>query len=505
MEVAVHHALAAQNAVLPPSPARDAHLRALREGARAVVTGQQVGLFLGPLYTLHKAASTIRLAQELSKRSGEPVVPVFWLQTEDHDLPEIASTQALGSDGLPLTLKVPSDRDDPRIPIAHRVLPSEVMGALSSLRRAFAGLPHAQEHLERLSRHYRPGAGWSQAFAGMLAELFAPEGLVLVDPRDPALAPIAARVHRRAIEEAGALSRALQDRAAELEAQGRPVQVHVRPDSPLSFFHPDGPEGPRVRLERDGEDRFKEHGGTRTWTRAELLSLLESEPLRFSTSALLRPILQDTLLRTAAYVGGPAEVAYFAQLPPLYAGFGIPMPRVLQRARFRIVDEPARRLAASLELTPGSKTLPAKLEEDALLVASEGVKGGLTPDVLERRLIEGFEKALAEAGPSLERVGDALATPLRKTRSSVSRYVGKLARHYARAVLHADGEKVTQVRKLLARLQPDGAPQERVFGLSTFAAQVGDRALVEQVLAGVELHESADGPGIETAQRDLHP
>ncbi len=504
MEVAVHHALAAQNAVLPPSPARDAHLRALRDGALAVVTGQQVGLFLGPLYTLYKAASAIRLARALSEESGEPVVPVFWLQTEDHDLPEIASVQALDRDGMPVTLRLPADREDPRIPIAHRTLPQEMGAALGTLRRALQGLPHAERHLELLARHYRSGAGWSSAFAGVLGELFAPEGLVLLDPRDGAMVTVAARVHRRALEDAEGISAALAERAARLEAEGRPVQVHVRRDSPLSFFHPDGPAGPRVRLDRCGDGRFAEHTGARTWSRSELLATLESEPLRFSTSALLRPILQDTLLNTAAYVGGPAEVAYFAQLPPLYEAFGMTMPRVLQRSRFRLVDREARSLLEALGLSAAS--LPVKLAEDALLGgANAGTTASLSADALEQKLVEAFERALTEAGPALAQAGSALETPLRKTRSSVRRYVGKLAKHYGRAVLHADGERVAQARRLLARLQPEGAPQERIFGLSSFSAQVGDRALVERVLAAVELTRTGTDGLLApvTAQKDL--
>ncbi|TMQ06373.1 MAG: bacillithiol biosynthesis cysteine-adding enzyme BshC, partial [Deltaproteobacteria bacterium] len=318
----VHRVLVAQNARLPASPARDAHLEALRTGAAAVVTGQQVGLFLGPLYTLYKAASAVVFARMLAARTGAPVVPVFWLQTEDHDLPEIASVTVPGRAGA-TTLAVPVDAGN-RIAIAHCRLPPEIDGCLDALAEALAdgqaASPHAVAHVARLRRHYRPGARWADAFAGVLAELFAPEGLVMIDPREPALAAAVAPVHARALAEAGPIAAALVANDAELERAGFATAVHVRPGAPLSFFHPAGPLGPRVRLEPvpgrpGGDDAFAEVGGGAVHSRAELLAALAADPLRFSTSALLRPIAQDTLLPTAAYVGGPAEVGYFAQLP----------------------------------------------------------------------------------------------------------------------------------------------------------------------------------------------
>ncbi|HET9624049.1 MAG TPA: bacillithiol biosynthesis BshC, partial [Kofleriaceae bacterium] len=194
---AVHRALVAQNASLPASPARDAHLAALGRGAAVVVTGQQVGLFLGPLYTIYKAASAIVIARALTAELGAPVVPVFWLQTEDHDLPEIAS---LGVPGLAAceTIAAPVDADN-RISIAHRTLPAEIAGCLDRLDEVLGEGIFAREHVERLRRHYRPGAPWAAAFAGVLGELFAPEGLVMIDPRDPVLAAEVAPVHARAL------------------------------------------------------------------------------------------------------------------------------------------------------------------------------------------------------------------------------------------------------------------------------------------------------------------
>ena len=485
----IHAALVAQNARLAPSRARELNLAALRQGAAAVVTGQQVGLFLGPLYTLYKAASAIQVARALAAAAGVPVVPIFWLQTEDHDLPEIASCGLAGAGGEPASVALPASAQD-RTSIAHRVLPDGVDGCLAELREQLGGLAHAEAHLARLARHYRAGAGWAQAFAGLLAELFADEGLVFVDPRDPALAPAARPVHERALADAGPIAALLAERASLLGERGFAAPVHVRAGAPLCFFHPDGPTGPRFRLEPDPADgdRFLEVGGTRAHTRAELRAALAAEPLRFSTSALLRPILQDTWLPTVAYVGGPGELAYFAQLRPLYAHFGLRMPLVLLRARFRLVEARTRRLLDRLGLQPadaarGEDELLARLRRDdpAWPAAAD----------LERRLLAPFEAALAELAAAVTSAGPQLERALAKTRTSVTRSVGKLGARYQKTLLHRDGELVDAVRRLCMQLQPEGIPQERHHGLPYHAARVGDRALVEQVLAAVSPFDPA--------------
>lgn len=481
----VHRALVAQNAGLAPSPARDAHLEALARGAAAVVTGQQVGLFLGPLYTIYKAASAVVLARQLAAETGAPVVPVFWLQTEDHDLVEIASVGVPGPAACE-TIAVPVPADN-RISIAHCALPAEIAGALERLADALGEGSLAHEHLERLRRHYRAGVPWSAAFAGVLAELFAPEGLVMIDPRDAALAPVVAPVHARALEDAGPIAAAMCARAAELTGAGAAVPVHVRPGAPLSFFHPDGPLGPRVRLDAAG-DGFAEVGSGRMHTQGALLAALREDPRRFSTSALLRPIVQDTLLPTVAYVGGPSEVAYFAQLGPLYRAHDRSPPLVVPRARFRVTDARTRRLLARLELAVQDVELP----EEALLARLDR-SGPSGPDGREvsRRLLEPFVAAHGALATVLADGGPAIARALARTRGSVERAVTKLANKVERARLYADAERVDAIRRLRAMLAPGGAPQERVLGLAGLAARVGDRDVVERVLAAIDPFDSS--------------
>ena len=470
-------ALEAQNARYEKSSARDAHLRALRAGAAVVCTGQQTGLFLGPLYTVYKAASTIRLARFLAETWGTPVVPVFWLQTEDHDAAEISVCHIDRGSAEPLTLSI--EVEDSGVSVAHRVLPDAIASELSKLAAPLSRLPHGEEHLACLATHYRPGAGWSQAFAGVLATLFAEEGLVLIDPRDPELAPLAAPVHRRALTEASPIARALAERAGALAASGKPAPVHVREDAPLSFVHPNGPEGQRFRLTA-ADGGFVEVGTRRSHTIDELLDLLDTCPAAFSTSALLRPILQDTWLPTVAYVGGPGELAYFAQMPPLYAAFDLPMPIIVPRAHVRLIDETTRRALSRLELAATQACGPF---EEALASAQAGVSGESGGGRIAQDLVAGVDRLLADLTPLVREAGERGLKSLERTRSSMARSAGKLGRSIDRAQMLRNRDAVDDLRRVQARLQPRGIPQERFFGLSSFAARYGQRTFIERVLA----------------------
>lgn len=448
-------ALEAQAAPFP-SPARTEHLRALGQaGTVAVVTGQQVGLFLGPLYAVYKAASAVAVARALQAQTGRRCVPVFWLQTEDHDLAEINHCHLLGDEGLVHRLELPGE--GARRSVGGLQLGEGVLAQLDALAAHLAAQPHLGEVLALLRPHYRPEATWGQAFAGVLSALFAHEGLVLVDPRDAQLAQQLRPVHARALREAGPLSALLQERTAQLEAAGFAAQVHVKPGAPLSFFHPEGPLGPRVRLEPG--------------------SAPDGEDLSFSTSALLRPIAQDTLLPTAAIVGGPGELNYFAQLPPLYEAFGLPMPMLVPRARFRVLEGRTRTLLTRLGLTAAQLEAPRAQVLQRLLPPQ-----ALTPEALERRLTEAVAPLLAEVPVDDADVADAVA----RTRGTVARAFSRLSARYGRSLQQRDAALGRRVDRLQAALFPEGEPQERVLCFPSVAARLGVRELMALVYANLD-------------------
>jgi bacillithiol biosynthesis cysteine-adding enzyme BshC len=486
----------------PGSAARQVNLDALAAGGAAlVVTGQQVGLFLGPLYAFYKAASAVAVARALERETGVRVVPLFWLQTEDHDFAEIASTTVAGRDGRPVRLALaPEPPELARVSIAHRTLGPEVTALVAALGDVLGAGPAAEEAMALAGACYQPGRPLAAAFAGLLATLFAPEGLLVLDPREARVATLAAPLYRRALDGAAEIAEAIRARGAALAAAGFEQQIPPRPDCALLFYHPDGPAGPRFRLQppaTPGGD-WTLAGSHARVKQAALARALEEEPLRFSTSALLRPLVQDTLLPTAAYVGGPAELSYFAQLGPVYAALGVPLPLIVPRARFRCLDARARRLLAELGLRADDLAAPRA----ALLARCAAARPAGAPDpaALANRVaatiaptVDEIAGAVAAADPGLERAAA-------RTRATVARALSRLTDRYARHLVERDQVARDRLERLEAALQPGGAPQERVYGWPSLAGRHGPGELKRLVLADLE----TTGP-FATGLRDLLP
>lgn len=351
----------------------------------------------------------------------------------------------------------------PRASVSSVRLGEAVGTALRELADSLAGAARADEVLALFGAHYRPDATWAEAFAGVLSEVL--PDLVILDPRHEALAEQARHVYRRAFADCEDIYRVLRERQRQLEAAGFDVQVHLRDGSPLCFVHPDGRDGPRFRVERCAEG-WRIAGSDR-------LAAPGDDPLSVSTSALLRPIVQDSLLPTAAVVVGPGELNYFAQLPPLYAHFGLPMPMVVPRARFRVVEPRVARLLRRLGLSPEDVEAP----REAILRRLMPVAPELTPEALERRLLE----AAAPVLDSVPGVDDAV----RRARLSIARTARRLASRCATARRNRDTTLMERLDRVQRALHPLGQPQERVLGFPTFAARFGVAEFSSLVLESV--------------------
>jgi bacillithiol biosynthesis cysteine-adding enzyme BshC len=471
-----------QQTRLPPSAAREEHLRALTSGDTAVVvTGQQVGLFLGPLYTFYKAASTVAMARALAAESGVRCVPLFWLQTEDHDFAEIAGCHVADAAGAPVTLALAAERpDEARVSVAHRRLGPEVAAVVEGLAAALEDAPAAGEVTALVRAHYVEGRSLADAFAGLLAAIFSEEGLLVLDPRDPRVARAAAPLYTRALERVGPIEARLRERGAALAAAGLDEQIPVRERCALLCVHPRGPAGPRFRLRRDGPCWGLAGGGHEALLDAQVDQWLHEDPLRFSTSALLRPPVQDTLLPVAAYVGGPAEVSYFAQLGPVYDELGVPQPLVAPRARFRLVDAATRRRLAQLGLTAADAERP---RHELLVHAATSSGAGPRPDDLRRRVAETIGPAVDALANEVSAANRGLERDAARAKESVRHVLDRLVNRYARDLAARDTAAGERLDKVLDALAPEGTPQERYYSWPSLAARHGIAAFKSLVLA----------------------
>ncbi|MFN2427453.1 MAG: bacillithiol biosynthesis cysteine-adding enzyme BshC [Candidatus Binatia bacterium] len=466
----LHEVLVAQHRELPASTARERHLELLATGGAAVVvTGQQVGLFTGPAFTLYKAAGVVAAARRLAEESGVPCVPLFWLQTEDHDWPEIDHCVVhAGNEARRIT--VAGSDVSARVSVASRNFDSGIETALTSLEDALATHAHGGDVVTLLRRHYRSGVSPASALRGVLAELFTDDGLLFLDPRTPEVGVLTRPLLERSLVEADSLAATLERRAELIEAVGLAVQVPVRHGAPLCFFHPDGAPGPRYRLESRG-DVWRLSDSDREVGRDEALRIVGEDPLRVSSSALLRPLIQDSLLPTAMYLGGPGEIAYFAQLAPLYEALDVAMPLVAPRPSFCVTGAGDRRRLEALGI--GFADV-CGAREDVLARLTRSHDGDVfPPDDVEDALTSAFMARLAEFAAHALPLDSTLARPIERARESVAQSVARLADKYRRSVLYRDTVLIERLDRVRAALAPNGVAQERCYGFASLAAEHG--------------------------------
>jgi bacillithiol biosynthesis cysteine-adding enzyme BshC len=447
-----------------------ANIERLKQGAAAVVTGQQVALFGGPLLTLLKAATAIRKAQDATRVSGREHVPIFWLASEDHDLAEVDQAAVLSKtkvETLSLGLKAPR-------PVPVGVLPVDG-GSSEGLQHLEAALNHASELLgwapisNVLRECYAPGATLASAVGSLLTKIFAEYGLIVMDAASREFHAMGADVLRAALERADELEDALLVRSQDLEAGGYHAQVLVTADHSLLFLI-DAETGARLPLRRTAEGGWK--AGGRVYSAAELLEILAAEPERVSPNALLRPVFQDAILPTAAYVGGPAEIAYFAQSEVLYTRILGRVTPVLPRLMATLIEPDIASAMAAQEIG-FSQVLEAKTVENLALRL-----GARAMPIEGKRKIAAVGNAMDTELTALTEYMTAMSTDLGRAAgvsASKMRYqMNRLRRMAANFELQKQASLHKQALAIMLSLYPDGHLQERLLGGVWFLGRYGD-------------------------------
>ncbi len=453
-----------------------ANIEKLRGGARAVVTGQQVGLLGGPLLTLLKAATAVARAKQATKATGIEHVPMFWLATEDHDLEEVDQVSLLtktGVETLRAGLKTPG-----AVPVGGVEIGAEIESVLAQADELLGYGPVCDllRHCYEPRDGYRPTMGG--AFARLMAQIFAEQGLIVMDAAGREFHALGERTLRYAIEHAEELETALLEQSQELLEDGYHAQVLVVAGHSLLFLI-DGVAGERAALRRLPDGGWKAAG--KVYTTSELLAILETEPERISPNALLRPVFQDTILPTAAYIGGPAEIAYFAQSSVAYEAILGRMTPVLPRLSATLV-EPA--IVSVMEKHEVS--LPDAMTTAEALALRLGARA--MPIEGKRRLaavgnaVDAELMALTEYMSAMdENLGRAATVSGNKMRYQMNR----LRRVAATFELQKEASLRRHAEVLALHLFPDGHPQERLVAGAWFLGRYGD-GLVERMVWSAE-------------------
>lgn len=425
-----------------------------RPGTVAVVTGQQVGLFTGPAYTIYKALTAAYLAARLNAQ-GIPAVPVFWLPTEDHDFAEVNHTFIFGPDHRPIPLMVESpartDRPAGAIPIDSP--------PLDRLEQTLAAFPYAEDVIGMVRRAYYPGVTLGTAFRSLLKELLSKYDLLFVDPLDPAIRRIAAPVLAQAVRQDDRLHRILLERNRELETAGYHAQVHIEAKTSLVFVL----EGDhRITLRRQNGDYVSKE---RRYSAQELTERAE----HLSPNALLRPVVQDYVLPTIAYVGGPAELAYMAQSQVVYQELIGRMPIMAARSSFTILDARTSKLMKRYSLT-----LPLFFQGEAAV--REVIARQLVPAPLAEEF-EQVQKSTAEAlqhlRADLVAFDQTLASAADKSRAKILYQLSKIERKTARETLNRNQRAAEEASYMANLIYPEKHLQERLYSIVPFIARHG--------------------------------
>ncbi len=469
-------ALKAQSEEFGAGAATLANIEKLRTGARAVVTGQQVGLLGVPLLTLLKAATAVARAKQATKATGVDHVPVFWLATEDHDLAEVDQVALLTKDSvetLRAGLKVSGT-----VPVGGVEIGPEIETVLAQAEELLGYGPVG----ELLRECYEPRAGYKPtlggAFARLMTRIFADQGLIVMDAAGREFHALGERTLRYAIEHAAELEEKLLARTKELEAAGYHAQVLVVAGHSLLFLV-DGATGERAALRRTAEGGWKAAG--KTYSTADLLAVLHDTPERISPNALLRPVFQDTILPTAAYVGGPAEVAYFAQSAVAYEAILGRLTPVLSRLSATLVEPAIATVMARHEVSLPDVMLTAedlgqRLGARAMPIAGKR-KLAAVGNAMDAELT-----ALTEYMSAMdENLGRAATVSGNKMRYQMNR----LRRVAATFELQKEASLKKHAAALTLHLFPGGHPQERVLAGVWFVGRYGE-GLIERMVVEAE-------------------
>jgi bacillithiol biosynthesis cysteine-adding enzyme BshC len=469
------------NAAVGGGEATQRNLERLENGAVAVVSGQQVGLFGGPAYAFYKALSAIRIAEELSE-TGIPAVPVFWMATEDHDLDEVRHVSWFRAGKL-TRFELAAD-EVPGRPVGRVKLGAAIEELTRNASELLTG-PGSAAVARFLQESYRADETYGSAFGKLFARVFAEQGLILLDPLDARLQRIAAPVYGKALRDRDELNEKLLERGKELERAGFDAQVKVAASSTLLFHFQEGLRQPIVVGNRQGSGRFK--SGTTSWTRNEALRLVETEPEAFSPNALLRPVVQDYLLPTAAFFAGPAEISYLAQSEVVYRHILGRMPVVLPRAGFTVLDAKADKLLKRYQLC--IENIWAGPQELRRQMEAVSLPKQLAEDFDQKKAL--IESTLAQLGEDVQKLDATLAGAVATAKEKMTFQLEKLREKTGRALDERAGLIAEHVLFLENLLYPNKALQSRELCFLPFLAQWGLDGLKElkDLAGGANLKE----------------
>ena len=432
----------------------------------AVVSGQQAGLFTGPLYTIYKALTAVKLAGCLRQRNTK-AVPVFWIAAEDHDFAEVAKVEFVSRDCQLKSVEVSSQIHDEGQPVGRVVLDESVHAVVNELFELLPNSEFSDDVKALVLSAWQPGRGFVESFATMMTSLLGSHGLIFLDPLDPALKKLAAPLYSAAAKQAPEIAKAIEKRSADLEADGYHAQVMATANSFPLFLHDE--KGARRAVVRSDDGKYKAKELDAEYTADELADLALKTPERFSPNVTLRAVVQDYLLPTIAYYGGAAEIAYFAQTAEVYRVLGRPATPILPRSSLTMIERHAGRVLERYELTledffEGIDPVNKRVVEEYL---------GADTAKLFAKTEQNVNDELDRLRQDLQSIDPTLANALDNGRKKINYQLDGLRSRFVRTQMSRDEAAHRQLQRVFEQLYPNKDLQERHINITSLLARHG--------------------------------
>ena len=429
------------------------------EKAQTVVTGQQLGIYGGPLFTVYKALTAIVFARRMEKKTGNPVIPVFWLADEDHDYEEIASVRFPNRDTIH-SIKLDAFNEKNHA-VSELVIPDRFTDFRNEVKEKLRETDFSESLWDLLDECYRPGVTFRVAFGKLISQLFSKHGMILAGSHDKNIKRYLLQQLQSSVENASEIGEALERQSGKLADV---YHQQAQTDSSLLFMH--SGEG-RVRI--SFEDGIWKYGDREEWPSVELKKMIEKNPERFSPNVFLRPVLQDALLPNRAYVAGPGELAYYGQMKTLYPIFNLEMPFIIPRMSATLIESSISRIMDDL---PFDFTDYNKRIED---LESDYVDRTNTMDVNEyfKQWKKDVDELSENKTKAIQNIDQTLKGAAEKANSSYYHALDGLKGKVFRAIKQQNDIQIKRIRKIHTHLFPEQELQERKFSFIYYMNKYG--------------------------------
>ena len=459
------------------------NIQLLRESdCIAVVSGQQAGLFTGPLYTIYKALSAVKLAGCLQQRETK-AVPVFWIASEDHDFAEVAKAELIGRDCQLKNVEVTDVLHREGQPVGQVVVDDSIAAVVDQLFELLPNSEFAADMKALVKDAWQPGRGYAESFAMMMTSLLGPYGLIFLDPLDQELKKLAAPLYSEAAQRAPEIAAAIEKRSSELESAGYHAQVLATANSFPLFLHDE--QGARHAVTRIESGKYKAKDNEQEYTAEELATLAQEQPERFSPNVTLRAVVQDYLLPAIAYYGGAAEIAYFAQTAEVYRVLERPATPILPRSSLTMIERHTGRTLERYGLS--LKDFFEGLEPVIKRVVEEHL--GANTAKLFANTEENVNHELDRLRQDLESIDPTLASALETGRKKINYQLEGLRTRFVRAQMERDEAVHRQLQRAFDQLYPNKDLQERHINITSLLARHGTY-VIEWIFNAINLGSS---------------